>query len=71
MPNINENFLQKPRITEGKDREWQVLVPILQPQISETANTKATINDDARGRIFSQFENELVPSWEQVIWEKL
>ncbi len=27
-------------------------------------------NDLAWGRIFSQFENELVPSWEQGIWEK-
>jgi hypothetical protein len=25
---------------------------------------------EVRGRIFSQFENELVPSWEQGIWEK-
>jgi hypothetical protein len=25
---------------------------------------------DSRGRIFSQFENELVPSWERGIWEK-
>ncbi len=25
---------------------------------------------EIRGSIFSQFENELVPSWERGIWEK-
>jgi hypothetical protein len=43
--------------------------PFIKP-VNYLLKKSYTLTPVSRGRIFSQFENELVPSWERGIWEK-